>query len=359
MDPITLPALDAWLASSLLQKAIRRGEVVYATAAAAAFHRMRGNAIWRRLLLIAFEDIGPADPKLCIRVTDYATDPLRRKRDGGDKEVLLSLVTRMCATAKHREADYLICAAKQAPFTEGIRAAYAARSTSQQVVTAGDPQTPLLERSVAAWMASGVNGGGPHVLSVGDLSNLMTSFAELGVPAGFTSSALVAAQRTKEPIVVMSPLLHLAIGDATIQITEDVRCPPYVLCNGVPSWAFDKHTRVGLSAIRRLILESAEVNDCISNFVPDYRAIEVAAMGAFYADAIFAHRRMTWLESENLYSLGLRTDFAKIGTPDDGILPIAAVIGKNIDHLNDIRKRLREGRLQSSRSKAYPEGGSR
>lgn len=56
-----LPAIDAWTASSLLQKAIRRGETEYAQAAAINFHKLRGNAIWRRLTLIAYEDIGIGD----------------------------------------------------------------------------------------------------------------------------------------------------------------------------------------------------------------------------------------------------------------------------------------------------------
>jgi hypothetical protein len=55
--PPTL-AIDPWVASSLLQKAIRRGDVDLAERAAFTLSRYRGQGIWRRLVVIAFEDVG-------------------------------------------------------------------------------------------------------------------------------------------------------------------------------------------------------------------------------------------------------------------------------------------------------------
>src|SRR3972149_7435199 len=49
---------DPWIANSLMQKAIRRGDVELAQRAALSFHALRGSAIWRRLMIIAFEDVG-------------------------------------------------------------------------------------------------------------------------------------------------------------------------------------------------------------------------------------------------------------------------------------------------------------
>ncbi|MBY5733424.1 MULTISPECIES: hypothetical protein [Rhizobium] len=337
-----IPPIDSWTASSLLQKAIRRNEVEYAEAAAIAFHRMRGNAIWRRLTLIAFEDVGPADPDLCVSVTQYATVPTARQKIGSDQEVVNLLVRQMCAASKNREADYMICAAKQAPFAERNRAALAAKTSAERIIAAGDPRLSLLDRSVAAWMASGINGGGPQVLSGGQLPDLMAHFSALGVCKNVTSAAISACHRTREPIVVMTPLLALSLRQNNEQpVVAEEALPPALLCNGIPSWVFDKHTRLGKSAIRQLLCENRNVRDCIAEFVPEYRALEVAAMGAFYADAISMTRRMVWTRSGELYQLGLRTDFTKIGTPEDGVMPIASVMRASLEHLNDIRRRLR------------------
>jgi replication-associated recombination protein RarA len=52
--------VDQWVASSLLQKAIRRGDVKVAQRAALTFLGQRGTAIWRRFIIIAVEDVGAA-----------------------------------------------------------------------------------------------------------------------------------------------------------------------------------------------------------------------------------------------------------------------------------------------------------
>ena len=47
---------DQWVVKSLLQKSIRRGEVEIAQRAALTFLAQQGSAIWRRFIVIAFED---------------------------------------------------------------------------------------------------------------------------------------------------------------------------------------------------------------------------------------------------------------------------------------------------------------
>ena len=49
---------DPWIVSSLLQKSVRRGEIEIAQRASLTLFRSRGSAIWRRFLVIAFEDVG-------------------------------------------------------------------------------------------------------------------------------------------------------------------------------------------------------------------------------------------------------------------------------------------------------------
>jgi hypothetical protein len=43
-------ATDPWIVSSLLQKSIRRGETEIAQRAALTFFKLKGLAIWRRLM---------------------------------------------------------------------------------------------------------------------------------------------------------------------------------------------------------------------------------------------------------------------------------------------------------------------
>ena len=57
--PRPLP-IDPWVASSLLKKSIRRGDADLALRAALTLFRLRRSGIWRRFMVIAFEDVGAA-----------------------------------------------------------------------------------------------------------------------------------------------------------------------------------------------------------------------------------------------------------------------------------------------------------
>ncbi|WP_204351099.1 hypothetical protein, partial [Serratia marcescens] len=54
-DAVRPLAVDHWLVSSLLQKAIRRGDADLAARAALTLLDLRGSTIWRRFMVIAFE----------------------------------------------------------------------------------------------------------------------------------------------------------------------------------------------------------------------------------------------------------------------------------------------------------------
>src|SRR4051812_318092 len=114
--------LDLWESSSLLQKAIRRGEAKLARHAAEAFHRHRGKAIWRRLLTIAFEDVGIANVELIGEISFLASDARLRAAAGSEQELIIDICERLARSPKDRCTDYLFCAATKLPF-EGLATA--------------------------------------------------------------------------------------------------------------------------------------------------------------------------------------------------------------------------------------------
>jgi len=68
---------DQWVTTSLLQKSIRRGEVKTAQRAAFTLFAQKGSAIWRRFMVIAFEDVGAASPDAVAMTVAASTDPSR------------------------------------------------------------------------------------------------------------------------------------------------------------------------------------------------------------------------------------------------------------------------------------------
>src|SRR6188474_3875294 len=111
----------------------------------------QGPAIWRRLLVIAFEDVGMGDPDLLIEAVSLTTDPSSRKRLGGNRVAAVRLAGLLANAPKDRSADYLTRAAKFHPRLESIRKALRRAPLTDCLAVVEDPEWPLPERALAAW----------------------------------------------------------------------------------------------------------------------------------------------------------------------------------------------------------------
>src|SRR5690242_19239589 len=96
-----IPA-DPWVISSLLQKSIRRSETVIAQRAALTFLKLKGAAIWRRLMVIAFEDVGIGSVDALTATVAAAGDSAWRKNQGGDLKLAVYLVGILAEAPKDR-----------------------------------------------------------------------------------------------------------------------------------------------------------------------------------------------------------------------------------------------------------------
>ena len=147
---------DPWIANSLMQKAIRRGDVEVAQRAALSFHALRGSAIWRRLMIIAFEDVGLGACEAVVATVTSCADPALRKSTGGNVRTVLELSRRLAEAPKDRSADHLIAAAAEHPRLESTRRQMAALQPASRLAMVADSSLPLTVRATAAWYASGL-----------------------------------------------------------------------------------------------------------------------------------------------------------------------------------------------------------
>jgi hypothetical protein len=342
-------AADPWVPSSLLQKAIRRGEADLAERAAITLYRLRGKGIWRRFLVIAFEDVGIASRDVIVETTEACTDPSWREELGGDEPALRHVARLLALKPKDRSPDHLVCVAHSHPAFERVRDQVGSMSIVQRLDLVADASHPLPARAVATWYASGVEWGDERRIGRGDLDALVRVFIQLGVPNDVIAATRIAAKRTREPIVVMAPLLWLAASAAGDGRTIECPIPDAPLIGEIPSYALDKHTAIGKAAIHRLARENAAVREVLATYVPEYRANETACMAAFYADAAPVALRFDWNGSVQLERLGIETDMLGVGVPFEGITAVLTVVCENLDHLNAIRAEMFSAKRRSSK----------
>ncbi len=327
---------DPWVISSLLQKSIRRSETDIAQRAALTLFKLKGAAIWRRLMVIAFEDVGIGSVDALTATVAAAGDSAWRKSHAGDLRLAIHLAGLLAEVPKDRSADYL-CDARDHPMLAGFWRAMEEASLESRLSHVRDQTLGLPQRAVAALSALGIGPRGDILRGTGGLEALLTTFRELEVPEELVAATGIAAARTREPITVMVPLIGLVAARSKKRVC-DCPIPPLVEAGGVPLYALDKHTRLGREAIWRFACENESVRACLARFVPENRWRSSAYVAAFFADAAAVARRLLWEQSEALETFGIERDLLHAGMPAEGIEPLLGVMRANLEHLNDLRR---------------------
>jgi hypothetical protein len=333
-------ATDPWIVSSLLQKSIRRGETEIARRAAFTFFHLKGAAVWRRLMVIAFEDIGIGSIDALTMTVAAAGDSAWRRNHGGDLRLAAYLAGLLADAPKDRSADYL-CDAKDHPMLADFWRAMENASLQSRLSHVQDQALGLPQRAVAALSALGIGSRG-DISRTGGLEALLTAFHELEVPEELVAATRIAATRTREPITAMVPLIWLAARQSENQVC-DCAVPPLVKAADVPLYALDKHTRLGREAIWRFACENDSVRACLARFVPGGQRRSACYMAAFYVDAAPVARRLMWDQSEALETFGIERDLLHASVPAEGIQPLLKVMRANSAHLNELRAQVLAG----------------
>jgi hypothetical protein len=328
-------AADPWIISSLLQKSIRRSETDIAQRAAFTFFQLKGTAIWRRLMVIAFEDVGIGSINALTTTVAAAGDRAWRKNHGDDLRLAVYLAGLLADAPKDRSADYL-CDARDHPMLADFWRAMEKASLESRLSQVRDQALSLPQRAVAALSALGIGSRGDILRGIGGLETLLTTFRELEVPEELVAATGIAAARTREKITAMVPLIWLAARSSRKAVC-DRPIPPLVKADDVPLYALDKHTRLGREAIWRFACEDNSVRACLERFVPATQRRSAAYVAAFFADAAAVARRLLWEQSEALETFGIERDLMHAGVRVEGIWPLLEAMRINLGHLNELR----------------------
>lgn len=243
------PPMSPWMAASLLQKAIRRGDVPRTQLAASSLMTTDPARFWRRLGVIAFEDIGLANLPLVGQVTIALRGKTFRRTFGGDVRVAIGLATDLARSPKNRAADDLLCVLTDHPMIPRLTGKLAAMSERQLLgVVAGCDDTTT--RCVAAEMFA-VNCKLP-------LHKVAASLTDaIGVPPSVAWLMVEGWTRTRTMLPLLVGLLTQENG--LKQPNPDDPIPDEVEITGIPGWALDMFTREGKAAIRRLMTGNSDV----------------------------------------------------------------------------------------------------
>ena len=326
---------DRWLAASALQKAIRRGDVRIAQRAVRTLYRHDPRSAWRRLVIIAFEDVGIGAIGAVSVATWLGANANIRRELGGDEAAAHATSQMLAKSPKDRSADLLFAAVLHDPALEIVRTQCRSLSITRRLEWVADPTLSLPERALAAWHSSGVASWGDRPVGPGDLGALMRTYAELGVPERLLEAVVHATKKTREPFVLMLPLLWLAAADGETELVDSPLAPSGLI-KGVPLYALDKHTRLGAEAIGRFARENGEIAQFLTDHAPS-SGEEALRMAVFYADSALTRPTLQWRQSAELTAAGTAADFHKVNVAAGVGAALVQLVRARVADLNAIR----------------------
>lgn len=264
---------DVWLLASLLQKAVRRGDLETARRAGHQLLGLDAPRLWRRLMTLALEDIGIGDVAATAVLVGIATSKeTRRLLEPHALDIALAVG---CGARKDRSSDHL---------TSILRLPHADRPLLKQatakalVAVMASPSQPWQRRLEAAHLAELTLIGQKH-------SALFDAFAQLDVPEPLLAAGVLYHRRGRDGLAVLACLAWTLWHGQTDAVR--LRAPaPVSLIGGLPDYAFDPlHTRLGQRAVE-LWLRSYMTK-------PPFGARQVA-IALWNTESAFCDRLLNW-----------------------------------------------------------------
>jgi hypothetical protein len=295
--------ISPWLAMSLLQKSIRRGESELAQHAAATLLMIAPDRLWRRCGAAAFEEIGVADLQTVSLVTAALAGKRYRATIGGEWRAASFIVDRMAKAPKCRAADDLLLTADNHPLFRRARIDVATKTTAELIrIATGDAALPV--RALATWYAVGTHPRQTKHLSArpGEPAALFDGLCEAGLPHTAVEIAREGYRKIGEPLCPFVALLCPLASTETPTVQDD-DMPLETVVGEVPSWSLDVYTREGRAALQAFLQRDCQTARWVRNQVPAVQRVNFLGTVVFRVEGGLVRQRSRWPGGDELRRL--------------------------------------------------------
>lgn len=248
--------IDKSLAVSGLQKSIRRGDVKCTQAYAICTLNIDPDYLFRRLKIIAYEDIGIAKNKVCLYTS--ASDTKEFRNEFGDIKLACFLTEKLAKANKSRTATDIYCLTLADPLAPNYLQSCLRMRVEHLVPIALDTSLNLCHRMTALRVISGYSIRQPNgyykVVSKSRFDLLERVCEETDIPDPFKEMVLLGHNKTAGLNTAMLLASELVM-ETTNAWLSDVRVPSQ-LHNGINLAALDMYCSSGRSVIAKFVATS-------------------------------------------------------------------------------------------------------
>lgn len=328
-DVLPMP-VDRWLAASVLQKAVRRGDVGYALGAAAALWHHDRQKLYTRLAVIAAEDVGIGNPALVADVLTAVSSSVWRRRVGCLR-VALFITRQLCESVKSRIADDLYIQAERAPEYAQLRTRLAIADDETLAAIVADVDAELVERGLALWLQAGTRKFPSEMMPPrhGVVTDAIESVRALSAPVALIESSIAVVGRLSHPLSLFMPLIWQEVQKhgAELVVQHSV-IPAPIEIDGVPLYSADLFTRTGGASFRRL-----------QKAVPALQQFSTRQVGLanFYREGALLDKALTSPLLDAFRQAGEMADMEGNGLDIPSYMGLRECLDQNAALLDDIR----------------------
>ncbi|WP_371142421.1 hypothetical protein [Burkholderia cepacia] len=338
VDVSALPLLevsDRWLLVSNLQKAIRLGLTEVALATMVKLLQIDEPYLWRRLPVIAYEDVGAGSYERCLEGLQLFRRTALHRRVGSMR-VAGYLVRRLCEAAKSRALCDAIAELEFSPELSKHEQQVSALNDAQLLEAIAAPPADVIHRVACLRQICGYHRfcGGTWRTVAGPRRDLMGAVCE------------------RMPLTTIERMLFLSGNGVTDSLNIPVPVIAEFLCmqppvlrtmatgfagrHGILYAALDRHTRVGKRCFAALLAESV----ALRHFFRDHPGVDpVAALGCavFVSEGARLDRELIFNGRDLLRQQFERAFFASVGLRSDAAAELTALLLDERDALNALR----------------------
>lgn len=285
--------VSKWVAASVVQKGIRRGNVDLALRAAATLLKSDPAKLWRRLAGIVFEDVGLASVDTIRLVMAATRSKSLREEFGGEWAVASRLVEQMAISPKCRSTDDLLWAISQHHELDELRASLAGVDLPEYLSRIRD-RGALLGASLSVLHGSGVRWDGQVAGKTANAAATFDAMRVAGVNPEIVALAEHGFRKTREALPVLLPMLTLALPSGVLPAQDDEFPPVVIGCNGLPTYVYDAFSWEGKSALSRFLKRNTVTGRWLRRHVPVERRMAVLAGAIFRVEGGLVKQRVQW-----------------------------------------------------------------
>ncbi len=309
---------DKYLVMSCLQKSVRRGDLDHALYAAFLLKSHNDNCLWNRLKTIALEDIGLANIPLALQVLYVAGKREWRNKHGGCAHILSYLIHQLCNSTQSRTLDDALYVAEYHPDYQEQRLIYSGMDETELYKLFLDQELNVIEQVLVCRFLCGSRYSSQILELQKRNPNILYDLAKaVGLPAPYYE--LLKLSKSQEYFTALLPCLMAYEQASDLKVIEE-DIDPAELIAGLPAYTYDRHTRTGKQAFRRVLDTQPEINEFLKINATDRDPVNLIGWAVFILEGQILNERLTFKVNEHirtqaaeawLYSGGLPIDAQK------------------------------------------------